>query len=195
MVRKILSKEEVENYAVANSTQECHDTIMDILRWWVKFASKMDLVYYAYSGTLLGVIRHGRIIPWDDDADLCIPSTSMNRLFESIGELPHNIELKISPRRACHRLSMPSRRGFVDLFETVDRGNIIEYKRSEALSMFPNDWAYANEIFPLQISNFGDIELAVPRLADACLTRLYGNWMHTYIVFDEHHPVLTPCIM
>eukprot|EP00937_MAST-01D_sp_MAST-1D-sp2_P001583 g1583.t1 len=42
---------------------------------------KHDLPYFLFGGTLLGAYRHGDIIPWDDDADICMPHSDSVRLF------------------------------------------------------------------------------------------------------------------
>ena len=41
-----------------------------ILKDFIKICEENDLRYYIYAGTLIGVVRHGGFIPWDDDVDV-----------------------------------------------------------------------------------------------------------------------------
>lgn len=43
---------------------------MEVLRTIINICEKYGLVYYAFWGTLLGVVRHEGFIPWDDDIDI-----------------------------------------------------------------------------------------------------------------------------
>jgi len=55
------------------------ERLYGLLRWFHEFCRANDLRYYVYGGTCLGAIRHGDIIPWDDDADVAMPRTDFNR--------------------------------------------------------------------------------------------------------------------
>lgn len=46
---------------------------LEILKNFIKCCDEMQLNYFIGFGTLLGAIRHGGFIPWDDDIDVCMP--------------------------------------------------------------------------------------------------------------------------
>ena len=47
--------------------------LLDILAWYHDFCVCNNLRYYITSGTMLGAVRHGGFIPWDDDIDVGMP--------------------------------------------------------------------------------------------------------------------------
>lgn len=59
---------------------------IQLLEKFIEVCNDFDLEWFADSGTLLGIMRDGNLIPWDDDIDIAMPRKSYNILC-SIG--PH----------------------------------------------------------------------------------------------------------
>lgn len=47
---------------------------------FISYCDKHKLTWFADGGTLLGVVRNGRLIPWDDDIDVIMPREDFDRL-------------------------------------------------------------------------------------------------------------------
>lgn len=65
---------------------------LGILREVDRLCRRHDIPYWIDSGTLLGAVRHGGFIPWDDDIDICVRLEDMPRLVETARrELPPHL--------------------------------------------------------------------------------------------------------
>lgn len=51
-----------------------------------RVCNEYSLCYCLYAGTMLGAVRHGGFIPWDDDLDLCMPRKDYDRFAEIFSE-------------------------------------------------------------------------------------------------------------
>ena len=70
---KELSREELRELQLAT---------LEVLKTVVDFCNKNGLRYYLSEGSLLGGIRHGGFIPWDDDMDIAMPRDDYEKFIK-----------------------------------------------------------------------------------------------------------------
>lgn len=54
--------------------------LVDMLREFDTICQRHNISYWIDSGTLIGAVRHGGFIPWDDDVDICILKKDASKL-------------------------------------------------------------------------------------------------------------------
>lgn len=62
-------------------------TLVGLLRYVDDLLTRHAIAYWANSGTLLGAMREGDVVPWDNDADLMIRNEDMDRVAALRGEV------------------------------------------------------------------------------------------------------------
>lgn len=55
---------------------------LDILKYFRDFCDSRSITYYVCGGCLIGSLRYGKFIPWDDDADVFMPRADYERFIK-----------------------------------------------------------------------------------------------------------------
>ena len=70
----------------ANYIEQLHNVELQILDEIDRICSENDIRYSITAGTLLGAVRHGGFIPWDDDADIVMPREDYEKFCKIANE-------------------------------------------------------------------------------------------------------------
>ena len=74
------------------SIQEMRTVQMDLLDRFDRACKENGLTYSLCGGTLIGAVRHGGYIPWDDDIDVMMPRPDYDRFIRLRFEEPYLLE-------------------------------------------------------------------------------------------------------
>jgi phosphorylcholine metabolism protein LicD len=155
---------------------------------------KNKIDYWMCGGTLMGAVRDKGIIPWDDDADICIMKKDEIKIKNLKKTLKDNgiglsewfggfkvFDLngdKIGEREFLFP--------FIDIFIMVEENGKIILENTQAKKIWPQELYYKNEVYPLKLYDFEDYQLWGPQKAEGYLDRQYKNWRKEGIKSFDH---------
>jgi len=158
------------------------------------------LIYWADFGTLLGCIREGKIIDWDDDIDLAVMKEDYTRLRTNtaIHDDLDAAGLKLlPPDRTDHGLlkivmkqpdnDYTKNKIFVDIFcYHRDKDKYILSCPTER-AWWPKSYYMVNEIHRLPEKQFHHLKIHIPDNPTGYLKRFYGDdWETPKKDHDDH---------
>lgn len=86
--------EVIDGFYVCGLTKACWAAQQDVLNDLKRICDKYDITWFADMGTMLGTVRHGGFVPWDDDLDIVMKRKDLEK-FKSVAlkELPEGYQL------------------------------------------------------------------------------------------------------
>ena len=136
---------------------ELREVQLGVLAALDRHCREHGLTYYLGYGTLLGAVRHGGFIPWDDDVDVMLPRADYERLVDTFAATgPSGLTLRSSRTQAGWPLAYAK--------VSDDRTVLVEP------FAVPVDMGVNVDVFPLDAVPTGRLR----RLAQAVLLRRLG---------------------
>lgn len=143
--------------------------MLDILKAVDKICRAHDIPYWLSSGTLLGAVRHGGFIPWDDDLDIEMLRDDYLRLLPLLREeLPEQYMLQ----------DRSTDKDYPHLYAKVrDKHSCIE----ESFAFEMKHKGCFIDIFPLERSPYALYRIANRLYVNLCHHKVYKHrWLYNF---------------
>ncbi len=100
--REYFDDEVRDGFYVNGMMKRCWGAQVEVLSEVAKLCERHGIRWFADCGTLLGAVRHGGFIPWDDDLDICMFRADYDR-FQEIAkkELPEGYVIRDYHDKDC----------------------------------------------------------------------------------------------
>lgn len=180
----------------------------EMLRVVTNVLESAGVRYWLDGGTLLGIIREQRLLPWDTDMDIAIDSKGVPAMIACIPELRgrgfrvrlrgHAQDHETVTRDSARIFKIRDRKWLffrgellLDIFVAYRSANLYSWTLSRK-GVDVRMSAPARFFDALESVEFEGKRYAVPYAAADYLTRRYGNWQNPvkeWNVFDDDHAI------
>lgn len=174
-----------------NKYEKHHNKLNKLLKNIQIYLDKHKIKYWAHAGTLLGTVRHGGFIPWDDDVDLGylneLDSNNKEIILNALNEINSQGYIVEKEYSIGYKIYDPNdKKVFIDMFE-FNIENDMAKQKFKANLMWPNENYLLNELFPTKKVKFEDFEIPVPLESEKFCIRAFGkDYMNIFYIKFPH---------
>jgi len=156
------------------------------------FQSVMDhysIPFFFSSGTLLGAVRHGGMIPHDDDADCCLLGEYVEQFVRRALPLLNKLGYGATPTNKGWRGLQIKKEGraFID---SAQLDVFIMERDRKGVYVYPTGWPWmkltAYQIFPIRKIQFGPVLINAPNDTKDFLDQNFGEMWGTHKKIYNH---------
>lgn len=119
-------------------------TELEILKDIDRVCRAYDITYFLDSGTLLGAVRHGGFIPWDDDIDLGMPRDDYERFLVIAPEALGDRYRVTTPRIDAHQAAQFAKVMLADTRFVTEETEEAGFAQGIFVDVFPYDAVCSN---------------------------------------------------
>lgn len=162
-----------------NKNKNTHELLLELGEKFFKETKKYGIKSFLSFGGLLGSVRTGDMIPWDDDLDICVVHESeedrkhIENIINNIYKDSENMYVK--KFHFGFRIFYKKLKPFVDIFFISKQKGIYNYTSKKMRNSYPRHWFYPDEINKLSTCKLGDKYFPCPSNALNSLLRGYGD--------------------
>jgi phosphorylcholine metabolism protein LicD len=182
-------KECEENFVMISDLDKIK--LIDLLEILSTYLDNNDITWWIIGGTLLGSVRHGDIVPWDDDADIGILEKDFSNLIR-LNSILNPLGYEIVPDWKIHKFrKIGTVYPFVDIFIYTNYNDTFHMNREDLRIKWPNEYYLSNELFPLKKYSLNKLTLPGPNYPIGYLNRMYPQWQIYGIQTFNHKTMST----
>ena len=179
------------------------DIIVKLGKRVIDFLDKYNILYWIDGGTLLGSLRDGKFIPWDDDMDLVIPTEYFNMIYDIIQKNKEDIQKKynftftfnLEEEVIKHKiLNNKIKNFFIKVYDTNHKsyfidlmlGTLIKDRYYLPMLAFKGYNYKMTDVFPLRKIKFENKWVNCPNNPYPFINHGYLFWRHISVADHAH---------
>lgn len=141
-------RDEVRNgFFIPTAVKQAWAAQLQVLDVIETICRKHDITYFADWGTILGTVRHGGYVPWDDDMDICMKREDYTQFKEAAKtELPKDFRIHDYEHQEDHWLFLSRVANSVHInFEPEHMKQFHNFPYIVGIDIFVLDYLYKDE--------------------------------------------------